>query len=241
MRKLVVRLGLGLVVVVASLSSVVAVAATTGPAPEIPVSYFNSQAGRSTPLRAKVAYQASTFPLALRLTPPDGSWSGAQWKTGKGSCGGGTGRRPPYFGWVAVDQGSGSALPRGVIEIMTAYARTPLVATTLNALRTRGRGATYQATSQVKLAGFSGSQFDGQVVGRNHLFFPFTPVTHAAVCHPDAQEFSQGEAFRIIVLNVRGKTVVVELDSAALPPEQFPAFLAKADRILKSLRFPRRR
>jgi hypothetical protein len=49
---------------------------------------------------------------------------------------------------------------------------------------------------------------------------------------------NQGEAFRIIVLNVRGKTVVVFIDSVALSADQFPAFLIKADTILKSLRFP---
>jgi hypothetical protein len=37
---------------------------------------------------------------------------------------------------------------------------------------------------------------------------------------------------------VRGKTVVVYMDNLGLPADQFPAFLAKADAVLKTLKFP---
>lgn len=43
----------------------------------------------------------------------------------------------------------------------------------------------------------------------------------------------------MIALNVRGKTVMVELNAAGLPADKFPAFLNRAERILNSLRFPR--
>jgi len=43
----------------------------------------------------------------------------------------------------------------------------------------------------------------------------------------------------VIVLNVRGKTVVIYIENVALPANQFPAFLTKANRILGSLRFPK--
>ena len=108
----------------------------------------------------------------------------------------------------------------------------------LTALRTRGHGATYEATSAIKIAGFSGSQFDGQVVGKLHTFFPFTPQTRNAAYHPDSQTFNQGDSFRIIALNVRGKTVVVEINRAALPADQFPAFLDRTQQVLNALRFP---
>lgn len=55
----------------------------------------------------------------------------------------------------------------------------------------RGHGATYEATSAVKVAGFSGSQFDGHVVEKIHNFFPFTPQSHSAAYHADAQTFNQ--------------------------------------------------
>jgi len=215
-------------------------AATTAKPLDMPESILNCPAGKSTPLRPHVTYQATKFPIAIRLTPPNSTWLGAQWKTGSIGCHAtnATTGRPPYFGWVALDQGPRTAPPQGVIEIMTAYGRTPSVAATINALRTRGHGATYQSTSAIKLAGFSGSQFDGQVVGKLHNFFPFTPQTHNAAYHPDAQTFNQGDLFRIIALNVRGKTVVVEINRAGLPADQFPAFLTRAEQILKSLRFP---
>ena len=47
-----------------------------------------------------------------------------------------------------------------------------------------------------------------------------------------------GDVFRVIVLDVRGKTVVVFVENAALPEERFPAFLEQATRLLESLRFP---
>jgi hypothetical protein len=66
----------------AVLSGPVAPASATAKPPDLSVSYLFSGPGHMTKLRASVAYQASQLPLALRLTPPDGSWSGAQWKTG---------------------------------------------------------------------------------------------------------------------------------------------------------------
>jgi hypothetical protein len=42
----------------------------------------------------------------------------------------------------------------------------------------------------------------------------------------------------MIVLDVRGRTVVLALESFGLPAEQFPAFLMSANGLLASLRFP---
>jgi hypothetical protein len=74
---------------------------------------------------------------------------------------------PPNFGWVHLGQGvsSTTTYPQRLITIMTAYAHTPSVVATVNVLRTRGHGATYEDTSPVKLGGFTGVQFDGQIVG----------------------------------------------------------------------------
>jgi len=75
-------------------------------------------------------------------------------------------------------------------------------------------------------------QFDGEHIATNqHFFVSFSPPGHLA---PDAIDVDEaGQAFRFIVLNVRGKTVVVFLAA-----DQFPAFLTRADGILESLRFP---
>jgi len=119
---------------------------------------------------------------------------------------------------------------------MTAYAQTPSVATTVARLRRRGLWASYETTSPAKVAGFAGVQFDGQVAaGRIHVFAPFSDTNH----FEDAFLIGGSELFRVIVLNVRGKAVVVYIDSAALAADQFPAFLAKANRTLASLRFPK--
>jgi hypothetical protein len=72
--------------VVVSLSSLVAVACVTAagamssgvvplPTSKVPL----PEGGKASPLRAGVTYEAKrAFPIVLRLTPPDGSWSGAQ-------------------------------------------------------------------------------------------------------------------------------------------------------------------
>src|SRR5207244_1260579 len=86
----------------------------------------------------------------------------------------------------------------------------------------------------------------GQVVTK-HIFVPFSPPSNSGGAYRgklDAYEVAHNQAggtFRVIVLNVRGKTVVMYLDSAALPTDEFPAFLTKADQILKTLSFPRYR
>ena len=46
------------------------------------------------------------------------------------------------------------------------------------------------------------------------------------------------DGFRIIVINVRGKTVVVDIGSYVLSIDEFKAFLPQADALLRSLRFP---
>lgn len=76
------------------------------------------------------------------------------------------------------------------------------------------------------------------VVGRSHTFIPFTATQNIARFYGDATQLDKGELLRIIVLNVRHKTVVIWMTTAELPPGDFPTFLAAADTILKSLKFP---
>jgi hypothetical protein len=182
------------------------------------------------PLRTHTPYAAGLFPLALRVTPPDGSWLGGQGQ----SFGLDTGQ--PAFGWIEL-LSSPARRPRGAILAVTAFGHTPSVAKTVAGLRSRGSGASYKAPTPVRLAGFSGTQFDGAVVGQSHVFVPFTPPVHTATFFADAFKLAHGEAFRIIVLNVNGKTVVYFLESATLPASQFLAFLDSATRILASVRF----
>jgi hypothetical protein len=184
---------------------------------------------RPPPLTASTTYAAGLFPLALRLTTPGGSWLGGQGQSFQ------TQAQPPVFGWIEL-LSSPAGRPRGAIFAVTAYGRTPSVAATVNGLRSRGAGAAYKPATSVRLAGFSGTEFDGTVVGESHVFVPFSPPAHVATFYPDAFKLDRGEVFRVVVLDVEGKTVVFFVENAALPGEQFPAFLNSANRILGSLR-----
>lgn len=223
-------------------------AAASGPV-QLAVSDLQTSAGKLTKLHGGVTYGARLFPLALRFVPPDGSWTGSQWRSGRLPSeqaerlgikdeGG-----PPHFGWVGIARGGTSKIvdPRGIIVIMTAYARTPSLAATVKGLLTRGHGAIYEPTTSVRIAGFAGAQFDGKriLTAPNHVFVPFSPISHGGGAFPSKLDALSivGSVFRVIVLNVRGKTVVMFIDSVALSADEFPAFLTRADRILKSLRF----
>jgi hypothetical protein len=219
-------------------------AASVPTPPDLPVSFVVCPAGRSIPLRAGVTYQASKFPIPLRITPPDASWSGGQWKTASAGCQAAAGRfagYPPYYGWVAVGRGPVSGLPRGSILITTSYGSTPPLTTAVHRLRTGlpRNEVTYQPTARIRLAGYYGYQFDGQVVGEHHIFLPFTPPGGAIGGGPDAVELEDGWVFRVIALNVRGKTIVIYIANVALPAGRFPAFLSGAQRILRTLAFPK--
>ncbi len=209
-----------LLIVFAAAVCVAPAAASPSKLRDIPQSYLFTPAGHLTPLHARATYRASK--------------SGDQYFRGG---------KPPNFGWVHFGRGSASGFKQGLISIMTAYGRTPSVAATVNVLRTRGHGATYEATTTVKLAGYSGIQFDGQITGTKnydhigHLFIPFSPKSTAAKYYPDEYGV-YGDVFRVIVLSVRGKTIVIYIENVALPADQFPTFLNKADQVLNSLRFP---
>jgi hypothetical protein len=234
------RSRLGLMLFLVGSLAVVTDAGRAAQQPDMPQSYLFGAGGTLSPLRSGSTYRASQFPIPLRLKPFAGGWSGAQWKSGRDYFRGGP---PPNFGWVHVGRGSSSAPPLGLITIMTAYAKTPSVATTVNVLRTRGRGASYQDSEPIRIAGFSGMQFDGEITGAansdhiGHYFVPFSPRHNSASYFPDEYPV-YGQAFRVIVLDVRGKTVVIYIENVALSVDQYPAFLTKATRILAALRFP---
>ena len=234
----------------AATSPAATAAARTAP-PDIPQSYVFAS-GKLLSLRPGVTYQASRFPIALRVTPPNASWGAAQWKanlfapdeiarrhlkcsTTPAVC------KPPYFGWVAIGPaGTYSSGPPGLVVVLAGYSRVPAVSTTVANLR-RGKNLELQPTRPVRLAGFSGLEFAGQTGAGKHLFIPFTPPSHGAAGGGAADLIEMDGAdhpFRFDVLNVRGKTVVVLVGSLVLSPNAFTAFREKADRLLRSLRFP---
>lgn len=233
--------------------SAISTAVVAGAAPpDIPQSDVFSS-GKLAPVRPGVDYQASRFPIQLRVSPPDASWGAAQWKANLFGTDAEKARQhltcstnpkvcaPPYYGWVAIGpRGTYSGPPPGLIVVLGGYGHVPSVATTIANLR-RGKNLELQPAHPVRLAGFAGLQFEGQTAGAKHLFIPFTPPSHGAAGGgaPDLiQMDGTGHPFRFDVLNVRGKTIVVLVGSLVLSPDAFPPFRAKADRLLQSLRFP---
>jgi hypothetical protein len=210
-------------------------AAASGAPRELLENAFLNPSGRVANLAAGVTYKASTFPLPIRVTAPDASWAGAQWKYDS-SFEHKKQTVAPYWGWVTFEQ-HGAKPHQGAITLMTAYDQTPSVASVVTALRTGGHGATYGPTSSVKVGGYSGVQFDGNVVGKEHAFIPFSPKTNTAAWRPDAYYMRKGEPFRIIVIGVHGKTVVMYEENLDLAADQFPTFLTAADTLLNTLRF----
>jgi hypothetical protein len=210
-------------------------AAANGPPRELFRNAFLTPAGHVAKLTAGVTYKASDFPLPVRVTSPDGSWGGAQWKSDS-SYQHMKSTVAPFYGWVTFEQHDTQAA-QGAITIMTPYGSTPTVAAMVAGLRTRGHGATYKATSPVKLGGYSGVQFDGKVVGKEHVFIPFSPKSTVAKWYPDNYGMEHGAVFRIIALSVRGKTVVVCIENARLPADQFSDFLTRAATLLQTLKF----
>jgi hypothetical protein len=192
---------------------------------------FQPRDARPPALRVGVTYTANLFPIPLRLTPPDASWAGGQGKSVEFKT------RNPVVGWVELVP-TPSVKPRGAIAIVASYRSKASVAATVAHLRTGGTGAAYEPPSPVTVAGFSGTQFDGKVTGQGHAFIPFSPRLHVAAFYPDTYFLDRGEVFHFDVVEVHGKTVVILLESAALPADQFSAFVTAAAGILDSLKFP---
>ena len=66
-----------LVLIAALAAAVPALAAAAAPI-DLQVSNLQTPAGRLGALKAGRTYSATTFPIALRVAPPDGSWGGTQ-------------------------------------------------------------------------------------------------------------------------------------------------------------------
>ena len=174
-----------LMLIIAGPGSSAASSAKAGSPPDIPVGVVFAS-GKLTPLKAGVTYRASSFPLALRVTPPTDGWGGAQYKanlfspdeiqrrhlkcsTSPAVC------RPPYYGWVTI--GQGPAICSRPIIVLSGFSQTPSVAATVTNLRTRGNGS--GATSRPRPLRSAGSPgfSSARAAHRSEtlVFVPFTP------------------------------------------------------------------
>jgi hypothetical protein len=180
------------------------------------------------PLAVGTTYRPSLFSPAVLIRPSSADWTAAQF-VNKGY---------PTLGLVHAD-----GTPPGGIEVISAPASKQSAAQTLHALRTERAAGTMvgistTATVDATVGGLHGWQFDGTVVGQyGHTFVPFSGHSRAASNSiGDHVRLPRNDAFRIVVLPVRGKTVVFIIDSGA--PQIDLNFEADAMKLLSLLRFP---
>ena len=150
-----------------------------GEAPDLPVSFVICPLGKSTPLQPGVTYQASTFPIALRLTPPDWSWSGGQWKTGSSgsSVGRPLHRLPPVLRLGLLRAGLRHKPPTRLsrdLDLVRAdtLRRHRSEPSPKWAAAERGH---VRPTTHHRARRLPGVRLDGEVVGRRHVFLRSSP------------------------------------------------------------------
>ena len=234
---------LGLVFAFVALASVAGVSAAA------PVDLYNAGPGTESvqafggvdvkDLKRGTVYRASTFPVDIAVRPPDALWKGGQAQRE-------TFRFVVFQHKYARDaQGRVSVWGNGEIALSAGVGRTGSVAATVKRLRAT-RHTEAGEPSGVRVGGFSGVNFDTEVVGTDPgeagtTFIPFTRVLPAGV-RPgrDHMFVRKGQRLRIAVIGVRGKTVVIYIQPASERLDRtFPAFVRAANRLLSTMTFPR--
>ena len=216
-----------------------------------PVDLFNNhESGDGVVLKSDTVYRASLFPLAINLRPTDKLWEGDQYLRASGLHEG-TPRKGAKFAFVDLlhkyaknAQGKVSNWGRGVITFEAGFAPTGSVQTTMNRLRARlGDFQTVTAVKPSRVAGYSGLTYDARLKGGSsyHRFVPFSSSDGSQATTDSIKveaNAGKGQAIRIIVLNVRGRTVAIYLRSETAPTDKFPVFLGFANRLLSRMIFP---
>jgi hypothetical protein len=107
-------------------------------------------------LRRGVTYQASAFPIAVRVRPPDSLWGGVQLGSGR-------------FRFAQLNHLRAGSLPLhgvGYVTLESAKGSTPSAATAIKQLHATPLIKAGPITS-ARVAGFTGQQFDATVVGND--------------------------------------------------------------------------
>jgi hypothetical protein len=174
-------------------------------------------------------YQAGLFSPAAQLTIPDAQWNGAQWVKA---------------GIHAIVLPRSLKVDVGGMLVLSAPASTVSAATVLQRLRSERAagpdvGMTVKPTVALRVAGYAGEQFDGVVTGRyGHTFVPFSGKSgDASLSAGDHDRLPRDTAFRIVVLDVRGKVLFFEIDSGGKASIQNAKLLSDASKIIRSMTF----
>jgi hypothetical protein len=204
------------------------------------------------PMHRGVLYGASKFPLALRLRPADAQWEGQQNQSGR-------------FRFVQIHHLRTGNTPLhgvGYITFSSATGTTPPLAKTVKRLRATPH-VKFGPITTATVSGFAAKAFDATITGSDHVpgvhvsgvsIDPFTVNHHCLFCGDarkwpnretrDVKFAGTGQLFHIIVTRVRGKTVVIYIESIYAdqrrhpPATIFPTFLPYANKMLATLHFP---
>ena len=186
-------------------------------------------------LRGGTTYQATSFPLKITFRATDALWNGVQARSGR-------------FRFIQLThkyafnaQGKVAVWGHGLMTLEAGVGKTGSVRATVSRLHSTARIEAGPLTG-VRIGGFRGMSFDAEVVGTEagEEGIPFIPFTRDARPGGDHKFVRKGERLRIIVIGVRGKTVVVYLESVDERPERsFPVFTRIANRLLSTMTFPR--
>lgn len=204
------------------------------------------QADFKTHLAPGSIYTASKFPVALKIHTPTPQWGGVQLESGNYRFIQLTHLRPP---------GTPPLTGVGYITLESATTATPSVAKTLANLRATPK-LKAGPTEATHVAGLPASMFDATLTGDDGpgtgglSIVPFTVNHHCGFCektlHGETKDLKvggRGQLFRFIVLRVRGRTVVIYIESIYAvqkkhpPAQQFPTFLPYAQKMLSHISF----
>jgi hypothetical protein len=197
------------------------------------------------PLRPAVTYRAGRFPIPITVRPDGGLWEGSQFVHDDGPyedvvlAGGKVGYVELTHKNAHDARGRIPVWTRGLLLIETSFAPAPARAT-MARLRSRLGDVDAGVVTATRVAGFRGLQYDGRVTGSYHRFVPFSD-SDGSKPSTDSLRLFRYQRFRVIVLDVRGRAVVIYVQSAedVSKSTSFPRFLPYADRMLASLRFAR--
>ncbi len=191
-----------------------------------------------------VTYAPTTFALPVRFRPTDDRWLGVQLQ-------GGAYR---FVQIVHLTTGNVPLHGRGTITLEASTRATPSVAKTIGRLHATPK-MRVSAIKPVRVAGFRGLAFDASITGKDPdstgiSLTPFTTPRHCGYCEVtlnheglDNRFLGKGQLLRIMAIDVRGKTVLIYLESDFPQPhypaqKTFPTFVPYAEKLLATLQFP---
>jgi hypothetical protein len=210
--------------------------------------------GDTKALQRGTSYSASAFAVRVRIRPPASLWGGVQYESRS-------------YRFIQLNHlpvpGAAPLAGTGYITLESAKAPTPSVAKTLANLRATPH-VSFGPTRPTHVGGLRASMFDATITGSDlhgtcpggHVcprvvsFAPFLTNHHCGFCGDakfdprealDVKAAREGQLFRILVVDVRGKTVVIYVESnypdqKKFPPARiFPTFLPLAQKMLAAV------